>query len=53
MVLAMVHKKGLWEGIWKRINGESEDLLDDEEIQPYDTGAHPLRVARVVTTSAP
>ncbi|MCJ1276352.1 Protoheme IX farnesyltransferase, mitochondrial [Puttea exsequens] len=28
MVLAMVHKKGLWTGIWKRLNGETED---DEE----------------------
>ena len=32
MVLAMVHKKGLWEGIWKRVNGESdeeEEWIDD------------------------
>lgn len=54
MVLAMVHKKGLWEGIWKRLNGESEDLwLDDEDLETHDTGGHPLRVARAITTSGP
>ena len=31
MVLAMVHKKGLWEGIWERIQGTSEDMMYDEE----------------------
>ena len=51
MVLAMVHKKGIWEGIWKRLNGESEDLWDDEDVQTRDTGGHPLRVARAVATS--
>lgn len=30
MVLAMVHKKGLWEGIFKRITGEPEEE-DDED----------------------
>ena len=28
MVLAMAHKKGLWEGIWRRVSGELDD--DDE-----------------------
>ena len=27
MVLAMVHKKGLWEGIWQRARGQ---MYDDE-----------------------
>ena len=53
MVLAMVHKKGLWEGIWKRLNGESEEDededigLDDEgiQIQARETEGHPLQVA--------
>lgn len=31
MVLAMLHKKGLWEGIWERVNGEKEDVWPDEE----------------------
>ena len=54
MVLAMVHKKGIWEGIWKRLNGESEDLwLEDEELQTSGTGGHSLRVARTVATSGP
>ena len=54
MVLAMVHKKGLWEGIWKRLNGESEDedpWLDDEGIQASDTQGHPLRATRALTSS--
>ncbi|KAL9067410.1 MAG: hypothetical protein Q9161_006919 [Pseudevernia consocians] len=54
MVLAMVHKKGLWEGIWKRLNGENEDedlWLDDEEVQTRDTHGHALRVARALTSS--
>ena len=54
MVLAMVHKKGLWDGIWKRLNGESEDedlWLDDEEVQTRDTHGHPLQVARALTSS--
>ena len=56
MVLAMVHKKGLWEGIWKRLNGESEDedlWMDDEEVQnrARDSEGHPLRVARGLSSS--
>lgn len=33
MVLAMVHKKGLWEGIWKRMVGNNmeEDMWVEEE----------------------
>ena len=34
MVLAMAHKKGLWEGIWRRAVGEAPDndaWIDDEE----------------------
>ncbi|KAI9762782.1 MAG: Protoheme IX farnesyltransferase, mitochondrial [Chaenotheca gracillima] len=34
MVLAMAHKKGLWEGVWRSITGQTEDgedaLWDDE-----------------------
>ena len=54
MVLAMVHKRGLWEGVWKRLDGESEDQelwLDEEEIQIRDTKSHPLRVAKALTSS--
>ena len=53
MVLAMVHKKGLWEGIWKRFNGESEDedlWLDDEEVRVRDAEGHPIRVARALAS---
>ncbi|KAI9878008.1 MAG: Protoheme IX farnesyltransferase, mitochondrial [Pleopsidium flavum] len=37
MVLAMVHKKGLWEGMWKSVMGEEDirnqedDLLEEED----------------------
>ena len=54
MVLAMVHKKGLWEGIWKRLNGESEDedlWLDDEDRNTHDTDGHPLRATRPLTSN--
>ena len=33
MVLAMAHKKGLWEGAWRRLNGET---LDEEEAEEED-----------------
>ena len=55
MVLAMVHKKGLWDGIWKRLNGQSEEeedvWLDDEEVQTRDIKGHPLQVARALASS--
>ena len=35
MVLAMAHKEGLWEGIWRRVVGNEEDedmwIYEDEE----------------------
>ena len=55
MFLAMVHKKGLWGGIWKRLygqNDEEEDVwLDDEEGQTTDMTGGPLQVARALTSS--
>ena len=57
MVLAMVHKKGLWEGVWKRLNGESETESlglndDDEDVRILrDSDGHPLRVARVLAST--
>ena len=54
MVLAMVHKKGQWDGIRKRLNGQSEEedvWLDDEEVQTRDSKGHPLQVARALTSS--
>ncbi|KAF2837139.1 heme a biosynthesis protein-like protein [Patellaria atrata CBS 101060] len=35
LVLAMLHKKGLWEKVWRSLNGQSElgdDWQDDEEL---------------------
>ena len=34
LVLAMAHKKGLWEGIWRRVTGELEN--EDEDIWIYE-----------------
>lgn len=52
MVLAMAHKKGLWEGIWKRIVGEEpgEDIwLEEEDEQLDEVPQRPL--VRPVITS--
>ena len=55
MVLAMVHKKGLWDGIWKQLNGQSDEeedvWLDDEEVQTHGIKGRPLPVARALTSS--
>ena len=48
MVLAMVHKKGLWEEIWKRFSGRDaeEEELVDEVRQPVGAAqGHLLRLA--------
>ena len=53
MVLAMVHKKGLWDGIWTRLNGQSEDeslWLDVQETESRDDSGQPLQVARAPTS---
>ncbi|KAL8868340.1 MAG: hypothetical protein Q9174_005055 [Haloplaca sp. 1 TL-2023] len=38
MVLAMAHKKGLWEGVWQRLNGETTEeglwISDEDEDDP-------------------
>lgn len=42
MVLAMVHKKGLWEGMWKRVTGTDEmdnqdaNLWEEEDYHPNE-----------------
>ena len=50
MVLAMVHKKGLWEGVWRRLTGSEVDEEDEgwemDQSRPLlAQGRHPLRVA--------
>ena len=45
MVLAMAHKKGLWEGIWKRVVGEEqgeETWLEEEDELIDETPQGPL-----------
>ncbi|KAL8785884.1 MAG: hypothetical protein Q9213_003116 [Squamulea squamosa] len=52
MVLAMAHKKALWEGVWQRLNGESleEDMwIDDEEAVGLQEQHAPRPLALVVT----
>ncbi len=59
MVLAMVHKKGLWEGIWKRVNGELEEEEEDGEygwmdegpIPRYEGKAHAMQVVNTLTSA--
>ena len=51
MVLAMAHKKGLWEGIWRRVIGEEDegwvndmDGLEEDEVETIGLQpAEPLR----------
>ncbi|KAL8773654.1 MAG: hypothetical protein Q9209_001420 [Squamulea sp. 1 TL-2023] len=52
MVLAMAHKKGLWESVWQRLNGESleEDMwMDDDETIGLQEQHTPKPMALVVT----
>ncbi|KAL2040259.1 hypothetical protein N7G274_007162 [Stereocaulon virgatum] len=55
MVLAMLHKKGLWEGIWKRVNGESEEEMwvEEEVMQVPKAKGHPLHVVKALTSVGP
>jgi len=53
MVLAMVHKKGLWEGIWGRLNGaEGEDAEVEEEMRPTRTRGYPGYPVHTASTIA-
>ncbi|KAI9816009.1 MAG: Protoheme IX farnesyltransferase, mitochondrial [Pycnora praestabilis] len=49
MVLAMAHKKGLWEGVWKWVNGGEgdEENLEDEGIVTNDGGEEPSLVEKI------
>jgi len=52
MVLAMVHKKGLWEGIWKRVTGveeEDEDIMDGEALHVTKSHGSPVHLSRALT----
>lgn len=54
MVLAMIHKEGQWERIWKGLKGEIEgdedDWMDEELMQPHETEGHPVRVFRALSS---
>lgn len=46
MVLAMAHKKGLWEGIWRHTFGEEDDEgLWEEDADPMDEDKVEMKVA--------
>ncbi|KAL8919822.1 MAG: hypothetical protein Q9208_006555 [Pyrenodesmia sp. 3 TL-2023] len=53
MVLAMAHKKGLWGGIWQRLNGQSlkieEDTWTDEEEVHLEEEEHVAQPPRIVS----
>ena len=54
MVLAMLHKKGLWEGIWNRVTGEREDIwTDEEEVFDVSQSSQPrLHLTRALASPA-
>ncbi|KAL8653785.1 MAG: hypothetical protein Q9210_001889 [Variospora velana] len=54
MVLAMVHKKGLFQGVWQRLNGQvpEDDLWTDEEELFVESGQQvraPLRITSAIS----
>ena len=54
MVLAMVHKKGLWEGLWKRVNGveaEEEDLWLEEDVEQSRKHDNPIRAIKTLASA--
>ena len=54
MVLAMVHKKGLWEGLWKRVNGveaEEEDLWLEEDVEQSRKHDSPIRAIKTLASA--
>lgn len=56
MVLAMVHKKGLWEGIWKRLNDNmdedaDETWMDEDTVHAHHGQRHPMQVVRSLNTA--
>ena len=54
MVLAMAHKKGLWEGVWKSMVGDEdeEDVWLDEDEQPDEVEAKSHRTLTPLSGSA-
>ncbi len=57
MVLAMAHKKGLWEGIWRRLVGEELDEgvwveEEENEEEPMEVSEKMRRLQRPVTPTA-
>ena len=52
MVLAMVHKKGLWEGIWSRLSGvqEEEDAWMEDDLEPT-AESNPVNVGRTLAST--
>ncbi|KAI4131477.1 MAG: hypothetical protein LQ338_001219 [Usnochroma carphineum] len=53
MVLAMAHKKGLWEGIWKRLEGqvpEEDSWIDEEEVE-LDSEQHIRKTLKPIASA--
>ena len=55
MVLAMVHKKGLWEGIWKRMQGVEEDEEEcswlEEDVERNRQHNSPIRTIKTLASA--
>ena len=54
MVLAMVHKKGLWESMWTRLNGAEEEEEDDwteGELVPTREAGHRVDVGSTLASA--
>ena len=54
MVLAMIHKNGLWEGVWKKFIGDEAKEVGPwsvDEPSPETSGHYPLRPGRVPTAT--
>lgn len=57
MVLAMVHKRGLWEGIWKRMNGKPEEeeveygWMEEDPVPRHQGKTHPMQAINSLTSA--
>ncbi|MCJ1375372.1 Protoheme IX farnesyltransferase, mitochondrial [Loxospora ochrophaea] len=51
LVLAMVHKQGVWEGVWRRVVGEEEEKDEDEWLEEDEEAPKPAASVLLDTTN--
>ncbi|KAI4146234.1 MAG: hypothetical protein L6R39_003532 [Caloplaca ligustica] len=53
MVLAMAHKKGMWEGLWQRLDGQmpDEELWADEQDLDLEPEQHTQKTLRPIASA--